>query len=409
MKIFGIGLSKTGTKSLSKALDILGFHSIHYPNDPKTRQQISAKDFHLSIMDNYEAAVDTPIAVHYKELDAAFPNSKFILTTRGMDSWLDSMRFHLAIDQLILKDVKQVDSETKERIEFLFAMYFAQYKGNSFQEIYNNLELIYRSHHEKVKDYFRGKNNLLVLEVDDKDKWRKLSSFLGVEAPIDPYPSEGKRTEIIQKVSGWPVGLDKRYFSEELHESVSGIARTFTYRYDKSLNLKKAKILNVCRAGGEFAKVMSNYDIVDWVIGDKPPIGRFDIIVAYDVLDHLISELDATAVLGDINRISSLDATLYLVCHPHSSRVGTHLLSENKAYLHLLCPDYPGQKETLRLANPLISYRKWIAESNWEIKSERLTTEIMEDFFLPFIQLKKHNTEIQFVEYMLKKSPKLFL
>lgn len=36
MKVFGIGLSRTGTYSLSKALDVLGFYTIHYPIDPTT-------------------------------------------------------------------------------------------------------------------------------------------------------------------------------------------------------------------------------------------------------------------------------------------------------------------------------------------------------------------------------------
>ena len=35
-KIFGLGLSKTGTSSLGEALNILGINTIHYPFDEAT-------------------------------------------------------------------------------------------------------------------------------------------------------------------------------------------------------------------------------------------------------------------------------------------------------------------------------------------------------------------------------------
>ncbi len=65
-KVFGIGLSKTGTKSLVKALKILGYKSVHYPRN-------------LNVLKNYDAAADISVAHAFKELDKKYPKSKFIL------------------------------------------------------------------------------------------------------------------------------------------------------------------------------------------------------------------------------------------------------------------------------------------------------------------------------------------
>jgi hypothetical protein len=65
-KVFGIGLSKTGTTSLSAALAILGYRSKHFPKD---------EDFA-----RYDAFSDITVAMKFKTLDRFFPGSQFIYT-----------------------------------------------------------------------------------------------------------------------------------------------------------------------------------------------------------------------------------------------------------------------------------------------------------------------------------------
>ena len=82
MKILGLGLSKTGTSSLAAALNVLGFSCVHsaYPH----------------LLEQADAMLDTGAAVRFRELDVMYPGSKFILTIRDRDSWLDSCRRHWA-------------------------------------------------------------------------------------------------------------------------------------------------------------------------------------------------------------------------------------------------------------------------------------------------------------------------
>ena len=55
-KIFGIGLSRTGTSTLINALVMLGYSAVHFPHRPS--------DFY----DN-DAAADTPVATRFEQLD----------------------------------------------------------------------------------------------------------------------------------------------------------------------------------------------------------------------------------------------------------------------------------------------------------------------------------------------------
>ena len=92
-KILGIGLPKTGTKSASEYLKLLGINSIHNPVDEITFNQLRLGDFDLQILKTHDAIFDLPSACFYKDYDYVFPNSKFILTTREKEGWLSSCEY----------------------------------------------------------------------------------------------------------------------------------------------------------------------------------------------------------------------------------------------------------------------------------------------------------------------------
>ena len=83
-KIFGVGLTRTGTQSLAKAFNLLGYRFIHQPLE------------NVLFAGRYQGACDVVVAIHYKKLDRKFPNSKFILTIRNKDDWLESMKAHFS-------------------------------------------------------------------------------------------------------------------------------------------------------------------------------------------------------------------------------------------------------------------------------------------------------------------------
>lgn len=93
-KIFGIGFQKTGTKSLATALNFLGYRATgpNFAMGPDIRHKVHELAFGL--VDRYDAFQDNPWPVLYRELDARFPESKFILTLRPTEKWIKSVVGH---------------------------------------------------------------------------------------------------------------------------------------------------------------------------------------------------------------------------------------------------------------------------------------------------------------------------
>jgi len=173
-KIFCIGLSRTGTTSLSKALSILGYKSIHLPGFlyfPHYFIQLKPK-----YLNNYDAFSDISVIPFYKKLDARFKHAKFIYTIRDKEKWLESCsrypRFQMPIHKVPLK---------------LIALRYEIY--NSIQFDYRKFSRAYDDHHNDVMEYFsKREEELLIMSPRDNNKWNKLSEFLNVPIPNCQYP-----------------------------------------------------------------------------------------------------------------------------------------------------------------------------------------------------------------------------
>ena len=94
MKVFGIGLQRTGTMSLAKALNILQIKTLHWP------WQLLHDSDH-EVLREFDGFVDFPIPLMYKKLDVKYPSSKFILTVRDKNSWLGSVQWLFTTGRVI--------------------------------------------------------------------------------------------------------------------------------------------------------------------------------------------------------------------------------------------------------------------------------------------------------------------
>ncbi|MEY2458945.1 MAG: hypothetical protein QOG30_775, partial [Acidimicrobiaceae bacterium] len=99
-RIFGIGLNKTGTSSLHEALTILGYESLHW-GGPAVRRLIEVSlergEPLLSRLDpSLDAFSDVQaLSTNFDRLDDQYPGSRFVLTVRPLEQWLDSRRRHV--------------------------------------------------------------------------------------------------------------------------------------------------------------------------------------------------------------------------------------------------------------------------------------------------------------------------
>ncbi len=164
-KVFGIGLSRTGTTSLHQTMQGLGLRSKHF-----VLNQLSlnpAKNFPRLMAQN-DFVNDTPIPAIFPTCDRQFPGSKFILTTRNKNDWLRSMNWMFNHGKYIW------------RWDLLSETYHLNFLGiNEYNE--KILSKKYDLYHQAVFDYFKGReSSLLVVPIDQGINAQEISKFIGV-------------------------------------------------------------------------------------------------------------------------------------------------------------------------------------------------------------------------------------
>jgi hypothetical protein len=180
IKVFGVGLSKTGTTSLAAALDRLGVPTLHYPSDDRTREQLERGDYRLAVLDRYQGVCDTPVAPFFAQLDALHPGARFVLTVREKEAWLRSCERHWAFADWITHRTNR----DRRFDDFINA---CTYGVHEFQR--ERFSWVYDRHVEAVTRHFAGRpESLLVLDVVGGEGWEKLCPFLGLDAPSEPFP-----------------------------------------------------------------------------------------------------------------------------------------------------------------------------------------------------------------------------
>lgn len=172
-KVFCIGFHKTGTTSLAVALRKLGYR-VTGPNgvrDPKIEQNVQ-KLVH-ELVPQFDAFQDNPWPIVYKELDARYPGSKFILTLRDSNSWIQSQ-------------VKHFGRQTTPMRFWIYGVGCPQ--GNEALYVRR-----FEEHNQDVLDYFKHRpSDLLVMNLAAGDAWEKLCGFLDAPVPESPFPHVNK-------------------------------------------------------------------------------------------------------------------------------------------------------------------------------------------------------------------------
>lgn len=195
--IFGIGLNKTGTRSLARALRLLGVRTLHRGDQATSdlvEQAIVRGEPPLSLIsDKFEAYLDVAAIVHHFEvLDQHYPGSRFILTTCDEDSWVKSREQHVLANQ-----------RNANR---------GQYSGGWLKVDVDQWRKEWALHHQAVRDYFGGRQaDLLVLDIRSGDGWEPLCAFLGLDRPLREFPWENRAGSgtyrLFQSRSRWRLRL----------------------------------------------------------------------------------------------------------------------------------------------------------------------------------------------------------
>ncbi|OGT79454.1 MAG: hypothetical protein A3H91_05800 [Gammaproteobacteria bacterium RIFCSPLOWO2_02_FULL_61_13] len=174
-KVFGIGFHKTGTKSLAAALQRLGYrvtgsNAVHDPDIARR-----ALDLACELAEQFDAFQDNPWPLLYREMDARYPGSRFILTTRPTEKWILSVRRYFG-------------GKSTPMREWIYGAGRGCALGN--EDVYVER---YERHNREVRAYFANRpGDLLELALTEGEGWEKLCPFLGKTIPPVPFPHANK-------------------------------------------------------------------------------------------------------------------------------------------------------------------------------------------------------------------------
>lgn len=210
LKVIGVGFGRTGTESLYAALNQLGLPCYHMSEVMKNKRNTSHLDFWLqaarsapgtqhdwesAVFSRYAAAVDNPACVVWRELMAAYPDAKLILTLhpQGPEAWWESTMQTIYF------------TENMWQFKVLYAL---TPFGRKFGEMVRKL-VWQRGHQNTMGDrdravaYYQLHIDTIRKEVPPEkllvfkatDGWQPLCDFLGIAVPATPFPNVNSREQ----------------------------------------------------------------------------------------------------------------------------------------------------------------------------------------------------------------------
>lgn len=201
LKIIGAGVGRTGTYSLKLAIEQLGLGRCHHMEEVLYNQPVqvplwaAAAQGHpdwAAIFKGYDNAVDWPTAGFVRQLSAAYPSAKFILTERNPESWVESFSDTI---------YKALAGGVPPPMQAWFDMACKVITNTGFPPGLDiaGLRRAFDDHNEMVKASIPA-NRLLVYQV--KEGWGPLCRFLAVPEPMEPFPRTNNREEFWDRLAG---------------------------------------------------------------------------------------------------------------------------------------------------------------------------------------------------------------
>lgn len=200
-KIFCIGRNKTGTTSLKKAFQDLGFIVGHQRTAERLIRDYKVGNFEPIFQYCKSAQVfqDVPFSYSktFKHLDKAYPNSKFILSVRDSpEQWYNSViKFHAKL----FGNGKTPTAEQLKNSNYVWRGWIWESNRINFNSPeynpYNKESLIenYLNHNMEVLDYFKDRpNDLLVINLSEEGSYQKFIEFIDVKSSKKSFPWENK-------------------------------------------------------------------------------------------------------------------------------------------------------------------------------------------------------------------------
>jgi len=196
MKVVGVGLNKTGTKTLRAYLTKMGMRNHTY--DLPMFKAYQKGDFEriFAVMDEYDSFEYWPWPLMYKEIDEHYPDAYFILTMRKTpETWYKSL-CKMAVRMGPMSDFEKhiygysmPHGKKKEHIDF------------------------YNKHNAEVEAYFKERpEKLLKICFGEGNEGEKIARFLNMEAVELSNPHRNKSPKMYDGEVLWLAHLHRIKF-----------------------------------------------------------------------------------------------------------------------------------------------------------------------------------------------------
>ncbi len=221
--VIGAGCGRTGTLSLKRALEILGYDPTYHMKDIMTNKaNNNDANFWVNFANKrngdfnevffpgngvrYTASCDFPSAMYWREQLQQYPDEKVILTVRDPEKWLKSSVdtvFRVMPTSPYTNIGTQVYMWIHRKREMLYTCIVRDFLHCNWD--HDHIINRFKEHNEQVIAEC-PKEKLLVYEVGQG--WEPLCTFLEKPIPAEPFPNVNDTKEfqaIIQRVNR--VGL----------------------------------------------------------------------------------------------------------------------------------------------------------------------------------------------------------
>jgi hypothetical protein len=195
LKVIGAGFGRTGTASLKKALEDLGFGPVSHGVDIifRPHQVLAWQGYHRTgtadwdrVYKRFRSAIDFPVPCAWQDLAAHYPDAKIILTVRDAEKWYRST------SETIFPGPRTVTPDwamvwfplTRAYVEFVEGLVWDGLFDGRFADKDHAIK-VFEQHIEEVKAT-ADPDRLLVYDV--AQGWGPLCEFLGVPEPDAPFP-----------------------------------------------------------------------------------------------------------------------------------------------------------------------------------------------------------------------------
>jgi hypothetical protein len=139
----------------------------------------------LSNLDpSYDAFSDIGLlSRRFRLLDSQYPGSRFVLTVRPVEAWIDSRRRHVE---------RNVALKQAGRYDGTFVVVDEEKWAREWDE-----------HMDRVHSYFSGRDDFIELDIAGAPRWEPICRLLDIPVPSAPFPWANRDKSVVSPATRW--------------------------------------------------------------------------------------------------------------------------------------------------------------------------------------------------------------